>query len=200
MVETRIETALGLGERLRSARKARALSVEQAAAILRLEDTVLLALEDERFETLGAPVFVRGHLRAYARLLGLAEEQVLSAYRAADPAADRPPALARDREKPLSESPGPLAIAVGVGLAVLVMLAIYVFGGEDASVAPTTPSQTVPAAPENTMESTAETTTITQPVFESPPPLVAPAPEPAADSTPPPADPVPPTDAPATFE
>jgi cytoskeleton protein RodZ len=61
--------SLGIGERLRSARKARALTLEQAAETLHLDESVILALEEERFEALGAPVFVRGHLRAYARLL-----------------------------------------------------------------------------------------------------------------------------------
>ena len=91
MVDGKTETTLGLGERLRSARKARALTLEQAAFSLRLEAGILRALEDERFETLGAAVFVRGHLKAYARLLGLSEEATMTAYRAADPNADAPP-------------------------------------------------------------------------------------------------------------
>ncbi len=73
MADGNKETALGLGERLRSARKARALTLEQAAFSIRLEASVLRALEDERYEVLGAAVFVRGHLKAYARLLGLSE-------------------------------------------------------------------------------------------------------------------------------
>lgn len=119
------DTALGLGERLRSARKARALTLEQAAFTLRLEAPVLRALEDERYEALGAPVFVRGHLRAYARLLGLSEEAVLAAYRAADPNADAPPKVTRELEKPLTTTPGPLAIAAVVVFALLAMLLVY---------------------------------------------------------------------------
>ena len=62
---------LGLGERLRSARKARALSVAQVAESLRLEEASVVALEDGRFDAMGAPVFVRGHLKRYAQLVGL---------------------------------------------------------------------------------------------------------------------------------
>jgi cytoskeleton protein RodZ len=71
---------LGLGDRLRSARKARAISLERVAEALNLDESVVLHLEHERFEELGAPVFVRGHLKAYARLVGLSESAVLEAY------------------------------------------------------------------------------------------------------------------------
>lgn len=125
MAEGKNDTALGLGERLRSARKARALTLEQAAFTLRLEVPVLRALEDERYEALGAAVFVRGHLRAYAKLLGLSEEAVLAAYRAADPNADAPPKVTRELEKPLTTTPGPLAIAAAVLFALLAMLLLY---------------------------------------------------------------------------
>jgi cytoskeleton protein RodZ len=90
---------LALGDRLRSARKARALSAAQVADALRLEESSVLALEEERFETLGAPVFVRGHLRRYAQLVGLSEEAVLEAYRSVAPDSDRLPTLARPREQ-----------------------------------------------------------------------------------------------------
>jgi cytoskeletal protein RodZ len=125
MADGKNDTALGLGERLRSARKARALTLEQAAFTLRLEVPVLRALEDERYAVLGAAVFVRGHLKAYAKLLGLSEEAVLAAYRAADPNADAPPKVTRELEKPLTTTPGPLAIAAAVGFALLAMLLLY---------------------------------------------------------------------------
>jgi cytoskeleton protein RodZ len=125
MADGKNDTALGLGERLRSARKARALTLEQAAFTLRLEVPVLRALEDERYEALGAAVFVRGHLRAYAKLLGLSEDAVMAAYRAADPNADAPPKVTRELEKPLTTTPGPLAIAAAVIFALLAMLLLY---------------------------------------------------------------------------
>lgn len=90
-------SGLGLGERLRSARKARALSLEQVAESLHLDENVVLALEDERYESFGAPVFVRGHLRAYARLVGLSTESVLEAYAKAEPDNDGvSPIITRD--------------------------------------------------------------------------------------------------------
>lgn len=136
-----MDSALGLGERLRSARRARAMSLDQAARALHLEEALLQALEDERFADVGAPVFVRGHLRSYARLLGLAEEVVLEAYRVADPSSEAAPRIARDREKPLAPSPGPFAAAAGIGV-VVVALVVWFVGSEPA--APPT-AVTIPA-------------------------------------------------------
>lgn len=136
---------LGLGERLRSARKARALSVAQAAAALHLEEESLMALEEERFAVLGAPVFVRGHLRRYAQLLGLSEEPLLAAYRDAVPEAESLPALTRPRVAGEGVRAGTWVWWV---LALLVLMAgLYALtaGNKPAPPAPTPP--TVPVVP-----------------------------------------------------
>lgn len=155
MSEGSHQTGLGLGERLRSARKARAMSLEQAAQALHLEESVLRALEDERFSALGAPVFVRGHLKSYARLLGLTEAVVLDGYRAADPASEVIPRMTRDREMPLRTSPGPWSIAAVVIVAVLGSVLVYFLqddvpsGGAAGSLRPqsavVTPAAALPA-------------------------------------------------------
>ncbi len=154
MADGNKETALGLGERLRSARKARALTLEQAAFSIRLEASVLRALEDERYEALGAAVFVRGHLKAYARLLGLSEEAILAAYRASDPNADAPPTVTRQLEKPLTTPPGPIAIGLAVAFAIVAMLVLYAISGGPPPVPKTEPAlelsptvETVPILP-----------------------------------------------------
>ncbi|MGA9854708.1 MAG: RodZ domain-containing protein [Gammaproteobacteria bacterium] len=74
----------GLGAALRSAREARGLSVHKAALDMHVSDDIIEALEHEDFASLGAPIFVRGHLRNYARLLGLPEDQILAAEHTAD--------------------------------------------------------------------------------------------------------------------
>jgi len=68
------------GARLRDAREARGLTIEAAAERLRLNAALVLAMEEDRLALLGAPVFVRGHLRNYAALLGLPEEEILAAF------------------------------------------------------------------------------------------------------------------------
>jgi cytoskeleton protein RodZ len=62
----------GCGQRLRKAREAAGLSVADVATRLKMPVRVVESLEAEDWDRLGAPVFVRGQLRSYARLLGLA--------------------------------------------------------------------------------------------------------------------------------
>ena len=75
--------ASGLGERLARARERRGLALLQAAEKLHLEPRVVEALESEDFDSLGAAVYVRGHLQRYAELVGenAAELQALYAGR-----------------------------------------------------------------------------------------------------------------------
>src|SRR5690606_39323578 len=59
----------GDGERLRKAREAAGLDVAEVARRLKMPVRVVQSLENEDWEGLDAPVFVRGQLRSYARLL-----------------------------------------------------------------------------------------------------------------------------------
>lgn len=63
--------AKGCGQQLREAREAAGLSIEDVGNRLRMPARVVRALEAEQWERLGAPVFVRGQLRSYARLLSV---------------------------------------------------------------------------------------------------------------------------------
>lgn len=64
------DTRCGIGARLRAGRERTGMTVLQAAEKLHIDPKMLEALETERFEGLGAPVFVRGHLKNYADLIG----------------------------------------------------------------------------------------------------------------------------------
>ncbi len=88
------------GAQLRSAREGLGLSIEEVADRLRLNEALVLAMEEDRFGLLGAPVFARGHLRNYAALVGASERDVLDAFDVGDlpeptflTAGDRGPAL-----------------------------------------------------------------------------------------------------------
>jgi cytoskeleton protein RodZ len=63
------EQEKGCGQHLREAREAAGLSVDEVAGKLRMPSHVVRSLEQEDWQRLGAPVFVRGQLRSYARLL-----------------------------------------------------------------------------------------------------------------------------------
>jgi len=70
------------GGMLRAERERRGYSVQHTAEEMHLDTRVIEALEANRFEELGAPVYARGHLRKYASILGLSPTTVLSRYEA----------------------------------------------------------------------------------------------------------------------
>jgi cytoskeleton protein RodZ len=70
------------GGMLRAERERRRYSVQHAAEEMHLDTRVIEALEANRFDELGAPVYARGHLRKYATILGLSPATVLARYEA----------------------------------------------------------------------------------------------------------------------
>lgn len=73
------EGVAGCGRRLREAREAAGLSLADVGARLKMPVRVVESLEREDWSRLGAPVFVRGQLRSYSRLLGLTTEPIVTA-------------------------------------------------------------------------------------------------------------------------
>lgn len=67
------------GKRLRMERERRGLSERKIAEELHVDVKVIEALEAGRFQSLGAPVYAKGHLRKYASLLGLDADALLEA-------------------------------------------------------------------------------------------------------------------------
>ncbi|HEU5443833.1 MAG TPA: RodZ domain-containing protein [Steroidobacteraceae bacterium] len=72
--------AEGIGARLRSARERSRLTILQAAEKLHVDPDVLEALEADDFAALGAPVYVKGHLRHYAELVGESAQALFDLY------------------------------------------------------------------------------------------------------------------------
>jgi len=68
------------GARLRRQRELAGLTAQQVAERLNLDLVAVQALESDDYAALGAPVFVRGHIRRYSTLLGLPGEEILGAY------------------------------------------------------------------------------------------------------------------------
>lgn len=89
--ETRERRAEGPGRRLRRAREKRGLSTADAADALHLDRNTVEALDNDAFDRLPPVTFIKGYLRAYARLVDLPEEDVLQAFGAVrQPEAERP--------------------------------------------------------------------------------------------------------------
>ncbi len=114
---------VGPGERLREARQAAQLSVAEVAARLRLRPQVLDRLENDDYEQLHGPTFVRGYLSSYARLLDLPEGPILEAY---ERHGYGPPALVpellRRPEVHISDFPVRMVTYVIAGLLVILVV------------------------------------------------------------------------------
>ncbi len=68
------------GKRLRIARQAKGLTQQDIAAQLHLSSSIIQALEEDDHDRLPGPVFVRGYLRNYARILDLEDKAVLNEF------------------------------------------------------------------------------------------------------------------------
>jgi len=77
--ETR-PTGIGPGERLQAARIQRGLSIDDVAGRMHLSISILEAIEENNFEEITAPIFVKGYLRAYARIVLLDEDDMIRQY------------------------------------------------------------------------------------------------------------------------
>ncbi|MFB3917436.1 MAG: helix-turn-helix domain-containing protein [Terriglobales bacterium] len=71
------------GERLQREREMRGITLEEIANATKIGTRSLRALEEEEFAKLPGGIFNKGFVRAYARYLGINEEQVLADYAAA---------------------------------------------------------------------------------------------------------------------
>jgi cytoskeleton protein RodZ len=114
------------GRRLREARERMNLSAARVAEQLRLEPQRLAALEEDRFDELGAAVYVRGHLRKYAELVGLPADELLAAFTEAGRAMPAPSlipaASARDLSTSRRRNPMPV---LALGALLLVVFALW---------------------------------------------------------------------------
>jgi cytoskeleton protein RodZ len=114
-----------IGQVLRDAREAQGVALEDAAARLRLMHRQIEAMETDDFESLGQPVFARGFVRNYARLLGLAPDALLARMEGA-PAE---PAEVSRAEPPLPRSwltsPWLILFLLGLLVAVVAPVALY---------------------------------------------------------------------------
>jgi cytoskeletal protein RodZ len=73
-------TACSVGAYLRASRESREVTLDEASRITRIGKNYLTALEEDRFETLPNPAYVKGFLRAYGIFLGLSGDEVVAMY------------------------------------------------------------------------------------------------------------------------
>jgi flagellar biosynthesis protein FlhG len=70
------------GPRLRRARLQRGIELDQIANVTKVSPAFLRGIEEEAYDELPAPVYVRGFLVAYARAIGLDSTHVAASYMA----------------------------------------------------------------------------------------------------------------------
>jgi cytoskeletal protein RodZ len=124
-----------LGEEFRAAREARGLSLSDVAEQIHIRSVYLQAIENEDWSAIGAPVYIRGFIRTYARFLGLDGESAVqrfneSAAGLAQPTAPPREAILGGRTErrspsPSRRSPSPLLYAAGFLACVLVGAVLY---------------------------------------------------------------------------
>jgi cytoskeleton protein RodZ len=95
------------GERLAAARREQQITVLEVAKELHLDEPKVRALEQNKFDVLGAPVFAKGHLRKYAMLVGVDNDDVLQDYYKLNRASGMPPVVGKVRKPASQTSPGP---------------------------------------------------------------------------------------------
>lgn len=171
-----------VGQILREAREAQGMTLEDAAARLRLMQRQVEAMETDDFESLGQPVFARGFVRNYARLLGLAPEALLARMEGApaEPTAVSPAAPPQPHS--WLSSPWLILLLLGLLLLVVAPLSLYWWlnseGGDGPSqrMSPATQGRPAPVAAPEPVADPAEAA---RPVVEGVP--IAPA-APAAET------------------
>ncbi|MEN8174509.1 MAG: helix-turn-helix domain-containing protein, partial [Pseudomonadota bacterium] len=91
------EMLSGPGAMLRTARRRKSMSVDEAAAQLHLPPQSITRLEEDDYGTLGGTVFTQGYLRNYARIVDVPADQVLAAFRRTRPVEENSLRLSRPR-------------------------------------------------------------------------------------------------------
>ena len=71
---------LGIGGILRAHRESHAWSIDHVSSMLRLSNRIIEAIESEDWHNLPARVFVRGYIKAYAKILHLDVEEILDQF------------------------------------------------------------------------------------------------------------------------
>jgi cytoskeleton protein RodZ len=177
------EQVRGIGARLRSAREKKGLTVLQAAEKLHVDVRLLESLEAEQFSTLGAAVYVRGHMRRYADLVGESPTQLQQLYdettHTVEPDLTRIPRRERDGDPSRLMVPA-LLILAGFALAGILWWLLSMQAGKAAPVRTLQPV-TVAAvagpgtspAPGTMINVAAATSAVEAPAGAAPPPAPA---------------------------
>ena len=148
------------GEKLKREREKRAVTLEEISATTKIGTRMLQALEEEKFSQLPGGIFNKGFVRAYARCVGLDEDQAVADYLEAS-GESAPPRIeaAAESERRAPESSAdrssrdlPWGLFAAVLLLVALVLSIWSYRKREHR-APSGTSQSAPSALQNTSPS-----------------------------------------------
>ncbi|MGA0797875.1 MAG: helix-turn-helix domain-containing protein [Candidatus Nanopelagicales bacterium] len=71
---------MSIGQALRDARISRGLSLQDISEKIKVRVSLLSLIEVDQFKKVGAPTYVRGHITAYANLVGLDAKELLKGF------------------------------------------------------------------------------------------------------------------------
>jgi hypothetical protein len=131
-----------IGSSLRESRLRQDLDFPELEERTKIRPKYLRALEDERFDILPAPTYVRGFLRSYAEALGLDGQPFVDEYNSrftvgeddAPVHARRAPAPRRDRGPRESRMAAIALLAIAIATALVI--AAWKFGGPEGEAVP----------------------------------------------------------------
>lgn len=161
-------TSESIGQRLTRCREGMGLTTTTAAARLHCDESIIVSLEADRFAEIGARVFVQGHLRRYADLIGAPTAELMADW-AAQGAALTAPDLTKIPRAPMpavdsqawGRRLGIVAAAVVIAVAAWWILQGAGVSGQsttssvpEAISTPVTPSQAVATATPSAAEPT----------------------------------------------
>jgi cytoskeleton protein RodZ len=147
-----IRRATTFGMRLKQEREQRGITLDQISQSTKIGTRFLQALEQDHFEQLPGGIFNKGFVRAYARFVGIDEEQVVADFLTATganqpntPADDKPPAIELPPEPKRDRAP---SVPWGI-LATLLLITAFSFAvwGFYSRVTSTKTQPPVPSAP-----------------------------------------------------
>ena len=136
-----------IGSSLREARVRQELDFPELEERTKIRPKYLRALEDERFDILPAPTYVRGFLRSYAEALGLDGQPFVDEYNSRFTVGeDDAPLRARRvpvqrRERVPRESRMAAVALVAIAIATALVIAAWKFGGPEGEEVPGLASQ-----------------------------------------------------------
>ena len=149
-----------IGSSLREARLRQELDFPELEERTKIRPKYLRALEDERFDILPAPTYVRGFLRSYAEALGLDGQPFVDEYNSRFTVGeDDAPLRARSapplrRERAPRESRLAAIALVAIAVATALVIAAWKFGGPEGEKVPGlqsgSPTTTSTRAPKGT--------------------------------------------------